>query len=62
MCQGSLKKRHIIDAWQDYEYSSGSEYTRILNMPGWHKFLKKCCTIDAWQDYEYSQVMNMAGF
>ena len=29
VCQGSLKKRYIIDAWQGSEYSSGSEYTRV---------------------------------
>ena len=67
MYQGSLGKRYIIDAWQDSEYSSGSEYTRTLNMPGLRKILKKCCTIDPWQDSEYSsgseygRVLNMAG-
>ena len=34
------KKRYIKDAWQDSEYSSGSEYTRILNMPGLAKTLE----------------------
>ena len=29
-----IKKRYIIDAWQGSEYSSGSEYGRVLNMPG----------------------------
>ena len=30
-----------MDAWQGSEYSSGSEYTRILNMPELDKVLKK---------------------
>ena len=33
-----IKKRYIIDAWQGF---AGSEYTRILNMPGLHKILEK---------------------
>ena len=36
---GFIKKRYVIDAWQGSEYSFGSEYTRILNMPGLHKVL-----------------------
>ena len=36
-----LKKYCSIDAWQDSEYSSSSEYGRILNMPGLHKVLNK---------------------
>ena len=40
-CQGSLRKHYIKDAWQGSEYSSGFEYTRILNMPMLHKVLKK---------------------
>ena len=34
-------KMLLIDAWQDSEYSSGSKYGRVLNMPGLHKVLKK---------------------
>ena len=41
------KKRYIIDVLQGSEYSSGSEYTRILNMTGLHKVIKKCSTINA---------------
>ena len=29
------------DAWQDSKYSSSSEHTTALNMPGLHKVLKK---------------------
>ena len=29
ICQGSLRKRYIIDVWQGCEYSSGSEYARV---------------------------------
>ena len=32
---------HHIDAWQGTDYSSGSAYTRVLNVPGLHKVLKK---------------------
>ena len=62
-----LRKRYIIDAWQGSEYSTDSEYIRILNMPVLHKVLKKCSTIDAWNDSEYSssfdygRVLNMPG-
>ena len=35
MCQGSLKKRHIIDSWHGSEYSSGSEFTRIQALAYW---------------------------
>ena len=39
---GFIKKTlHHIDAWQDTDYSSGSAYNRVLNMPGLHKALKK---------------------
>ena len=39
---GFIKKTlHHIDAWQGTDYSSGSAYTRVLNMPGLHKALKK---------------------
>ena len=61
------KKRYIIDVLQGSEYSSGSEYTRILNMTGLHKVIKKCSTINAWNDSEYSwgceygRVLNMPG-
>ena len=79
ICQGSeyikvlnmsrfIKKTlHHIDAWQGSNYSSGSAYTRVLNMPGLHKVLKKCCIIDAGQDSNYSwgsehaTVLNMSG-
>ena len=47
-----IKKK--LDAWQGSEYSSNSEYARILNMTVLHNVLKKCCTIDAWQHSEYS--------
>ena len=56
--------RHVR---QRFEYSSGSEYTKILNMPGLYKVLKRCCTIDALQDYvycsgsEYGKVLNIPG-
>ena len=36
-----LRKSYIIDAWQGSEYSSGSEYTRILNMQGLRNVLNK---------------------
>ena len=36
-----VKKTIHLDAWQGSEYPSGSEYTKILNMPGLHKVLKK---------------------
>ena len=32
---------HHIDAWQDSDYSSGSEHAMVLNMPGLHKALSK---------------------
>ena len=38
---GSIKKRYIIDAWQGCEYSSGSEFGRVLNTPGLLKILNK---------------------
>ena len=38
---GLIKRCYIIDVWQGSEYFSGSEYTRILNMPGLHKVLNK---------------------
>ena len=41
MCQESLKKRYIIDALQDSDYSSSSEYDSFLNMPGLYKVLIK---------------------
>ena len=30
-----------IDAWQGSDYSAGSAYTRVFNMPGLQKVLKK---------------------
>ena len=54
-------------AWQGSDYSSGSAYTRVLNIPGLHKVLKKSCIMDAWQDSKYSSgsehptVLNMPG-
>ena len=36
-----LRKCCIIDARQDYVYSSGSEYGKVLNMPGLYKDLNK---------------------
>ena len=36
-----LKKCCTIDAWQDYAYSSGYEYGKVLNIPGLHKVLNK---------------------
>ena len=63
-----LRKRYIIDVWQGSEYSSGSEYIRILNMPGLHKVLKKmlhhrCLTGSRifvrfwiWQGSRYSRI------
>ena len=39
---GFIKKTlHHIDAWQGSDYSLGSTYTRVLNMPGLDKVLKK---------------------
>ena len=39
---GFIKKMlHHIDARQGSDYFSGSAYTRILNIPGLHKVLKK---------------------
>ena len=35
------KTLHHIDAWQGTDYSSGSAYTRVLNMPWFYKALKK---------------------
>ena len=32
---------HHIDAWQGSNYSSGFAYTKVLNIPGLHKLLKK---------------------
>ena len=44
-----IKKRYIIDTWQGSEYSSGSGYGRVLNIPGLHKVLNKTlCYIDIW--------------
>ena len=60
-------RKKTLHVWQGSEYSSGSEYTKILNMPGLHKVLKRCCIIDAQQDYvyssgsEYGKVLNMSG-
>ena len=36
-----LKKCCTIDARQDYAYSSGHEYGKVLNRPGLHKVLNK---------------------
>ena len=38
-----LRKRYKMDSWGGSEYSSGSEYTSILNMREFHKVLKKFC-------------------
>ena len=57
-----IKERYIIDAWKGSEYCSGSEYTKILNMPGLHKILKKCCTQMLDRIPNIPQVANMAGF
>ena len=39
---GFIKKTlYHIDAWQGSDYSWGSAYTRVLNMTGLHKLLKK---------------------
>ena len=35
------KKYWTTDAWQDSEYSSGSEYGKVLNIPWLHKILNK---------------------
>ena len=44
-----LKKCSTIDAWQDSEYSLGSEYGKVLNMSGLHKVLNKTLRyIDTW--------------
>ena len=53
-CQASLRKPYHRDAWQSSDYSSGSTYTRILNMPELQKVFKKWCIIVAWQDSKYS--------
>ena len=50
-----LKKCCTIDPWQDSEYSSGSEYGRVLNMAGLHKVLNKTLRyIDIWQGFPYA--------
>ena len=36
-----VKRCCTIDALQDYVYSSGSEYGKVLNIPGIHKVLNK---------------------
>ena len=51
VCQGSLRKRYIIDSWQGSEYSSSSEYGNVLNLPGLHKVLKKNSLVLKWQGY-----------
>ena len=57
----------LLNSGKGSEFSSGSESTRILNMSGLHKVLKKSCSIDAWQDSEYSSsseygsILNMPG-
>ena len=58
---GFIKKTlHHIDAWQGTDYSSGSTYTKVLNIPGLHKVLKKMnCIIDAWEDSKYSQALKI---
>ena len=79
ICQGSeyikvlnmsrfIKKTlHHIDAWQGSNYSSGSGYTRVLNMPGLHKVLKKMLHYRCWTGFKYSSgsehatVLNMPG-
>ena len=39
---GFIKKTlHHIDAWQGSDYSSGFAYTKVVNIPGLHKVLKK---------------------
>ena len=40
------KKLHHKDGWQISDYSSGSAYTSFLEMPGFHKVLKKHGIID----------------
>ena len=42
------KTLHHIDAWQGFDYSSGSEYTRVLNMPVLHKVLNKPLYYSIW--------------
>ena len=65
---GFIKKAlYRIDAWQSTDYSSGSAYTRVLNMPGLHKVLKNMLRLDAWQDSKYcsgsehAMALNMSG-
>ena len=45
---------HHTDAWQGSDYSSGFGYTRVLNIPGLGKVLKKFCIIDDWQNSKHS--------
>ena len=64
ICQGSeyikvlnmsrfIKKTlHHIDVWQGSNYSSGSAYTRVLNMPGLHKVLKKMLHHRCWTGFQ----------
>ena len=26
-------KRYVVDVWQGFEYASGSQYVRVLNIP-----------------------------
>ena len=42
--QGTSRKRYMIDAWRGFEYSSGSEYTRIVKISGLYNVLKKNAT------------------
>ena len=65
---GFIKKTlHNIHIWQGSDYSSGSTYTRVLNMPRLHKVLKKMLHHRSWQDSKYSSdsehgtVLNMPG-
>ena len=56
----SWRKCYIINTWQVYVYSSGSECTRILNVPELRRFLKKHdCEYSS--DSKYVWVLNMQG-
>ena len=59
ICQSSLRKRYIICAWQDSEYSSSYKYGRVLNMPGFLKVLKKMIHYIHLYIYIFDRALNM---
>ena len=60
---GFIKKPLLdIDAWQGSDYSSGSAYTRVLNMSGLHKVLKNSASLILDVIPNIPQVLNMPHF